>query len=151
MKKKTKRKTRWINNPLAFVLESIRPVNDDDLRKLLTVELACLDAFAKGHATLQDYVEIEFVCNLSETMAMAGVGPEVLETCQKAQAHLLDAANRFTATAKMGTTGLGLAAFRDLIEYHDLQRQAVTLGEYEGFIKKTKQRVKSKAPGVVEV
>lgn len=81
--------------------------------------------------------------NLCETLAHEGVGPEALEPCAKAQDALIDAARRFTKTQKMGLTGPGLQALRDVIEWHDLQRSSISRSQYERVIKLTVDRVKS--------
>lgn len=85
-------------------------------------------------------------------MARDGVGrDEVLPACARAQEHLIDAARRFERTGKMGTTGPGLTSFRELYEFHDLQRQSVSRSEYEKAIKNATNRLRSRAPEVVEL
>lgn len=86
-----------------------------------------------------------------EGMANDGIGPEVLEACKHAQEAMLGAAKRYELTKRMGLTGEGLQAVRELYEYHDLQRTSISLGEYEKSITKTMNRVRSKAPGVIEI
>ena len=89
--------------------------------------------------------------NLAETMAKNGIGPEVIETCDLVQAELHLAALRYERTKKMGLTGAGLQAVRDLYEYHDLQRTSIARSEYERMIKKTKDYILSNAPCVLHI
>jgi hypothetical protein len=48
-------------------------------------------------------------------------------------------------------TGEGIAALRDVIEYHHLQRQSIPRSKYMKIIRKTAWRIRSHAPEVVEV
>ena len=43
----------------------------------------------------------------------------------------------------MGTSGPGLNAFRDVYQYHDLQRQSVARSVYEQAIRRVTDKVKS--------
>lgn len=89
--------------------------------------------------------------NISEVMAMDGVGPEALPFCKRAQDALQEAALRYQNTMRMGLTGEGINALRDVFEYHDLQRRSIARSEYEKYIIKTRQRIMSKAKEVVEI
>lgn len=152
MRKHTKRKIRPLINPVSFVLEGVVVTPKADLDKLRLRELAALESFAKGMAKLQDWSDINAMSNLAETMARLGVGrDEVLPVCAKVQDELMNAAKRFEATRKMGCTGPGLQAFRELFEYHDLQRTSVPRCEYERFIEITANRIRSQAPEVKNI
>ena len=52
---------------------------------------------------------------------------------------------------RMGATGPALQCWQDLYEYHDLQRQSVARSVYEEMIRKTTDRERSKAPGVIQL
>lgn len=151
MKKRTRRKVYALVNPIAFAIEGAAITPEKDLDNLRARELAAIDAFARGAAGLQEWKDITAILNLAENMARAGIGPEALPACKAAQAHLIDAKERFERIGRMGTTGPGLQAFRDLYEFHDLQRQSVSRTQYERHLAKTIARVKNKAPGVVEL
>lgn len=81
-------------------------------------------------------------------MARAGIGPEAMDACKKAQQALIDAGVRFQKTKRMVLDGPGLQALRDLYAYHDLQRLSVSRAELWRQIDRTQKRVKSKAPEV---
>lgn len=135
----------------AHVIDGIQVTPKVALDDLRMRELASIEAFAKGRATLQDWQDINGMLTISETMALAGVGPEALVDCEAAQKALIEAARRFEATGRMGTTGPGLQAFRSLFEVHDLQRQSVQRSDYEKLIQKSLNRVRSKSKLVVEL
>lgn len=99
-------------------------------------DLAAIEAFRTGKAGAQEWQDLNEMASLSEVMASAGVGIEVLEVSLAAQVHLKEANLRYKATGKMGFSGPGLTTLADLQEYHDLQRQAVTHGDYWNFVKK---------------
>jgi len=121
------------------------------LNKLRLQELASLDAMTKGFGTLQDWHELTSMMNLCEVMAMHGIGPEVLPHCKVAQTALEQAAHRYQSTMRMGLSGEGIKALREVYEYHDLQRRSIPRSEYEKMIVKTQNRLKSKAKEVTEI
>lgn len=89
--------------------------------------------------------------NLSEMMGKSGIGPEVLPICEKAQESLHKAAMRYQETKKMGLDGVGIQAIRELIEYADLQQASISRAEFERYIKKTKDYIRSHGDKVVEI
>jgi len=105
----------------------------------------------KGSGTVTDWRTLVDILNLSEMMGKSGVGPEVLPICEKAQASLHKAAMRYQETMRMGLDGEGIKAIRDLIEYADLQQSSISRGEFEKYIQKTKNYIKSNGEKVVEI
>lgn len=138
-------------NPMQFVKEGLAVTPDEDLNKLRMLELASLEAFRTGAATLEDWHRVKAMLNVAETMARAGIGEEVLSVCMQAQDHLIESAERHKRIGRMGASGPALACWRDLFEYHDLQRTSVTRIEYEKLIQKTYDRERSKAPEVIDI
>lgn len=121
------------------------------LDKLRFLEYAALDAITRGKGTIQDWRTLVDVLNLSEVMAKGGIGPEVLPVCAKAQEALHKAAMRYQETKKMGLDGLGIQAVRELIEYADLQQGSISRAEFERYVQKTRNYIKSNSDRVVEV
>ena len=151
MRKHTKRKIWKLIDPVRHAILGAGITQDHLLDKLRLTELAALDAMTKGLGTVQDWQELTDMMNISEVMAMSGVGPEVLPYCQRAQNALEQAALRYQSTLRMGLSGEGIKALRDVYEFHDLQRRSISRSEYEKYIIKTKQRIMSKAKEVVEL
>ena len=104
-----------------------------------------MEAFKSGAAVPQDWNNINAVVRLAESMADAGIGPEVMVHVKIAEMHLIDAHERYKRIGKMGSTGPGLQAFQDIIEYHELQRTAVARSVYEKHIKRVTDMIKSKS------
>ena len=151
MRKRTKRKVWTLIDPLTHAIVGASITQRDKLDKLRTLEYAALDAITRGKGTITDWRTLVDVLNLSEMMGKSGIGPEVLPICEKAQESLHKAAMRFQETKKMGLDGQGIQAIRDLIEYADLQQSSISRSEFERYIKKTKDYIRSHGDKVVEI
>jgi len=151
MRKQVKRKVWALVNPLSYALEGASITQRDKLDKLRLMEYSALDAITKGIGTVQDWHTLTEVLNLSETMARNGVGPEVLPVCEKAQKALHEAALRYQSTMRLGLSGEGIQVVRELIQYADLQQSSISRSEFERYIQKTKNYIKSNNNNVVEI
>ena len=151
MRKRTKRKHWNLIDPIAHGIVGAAITPRATLDKLRFLEYAALDAITKGMGTVQDWRTLVDVLNLSEVMAKAGLGPEVLPVCAKAQEGLHKAAMRFQETGKMGLDGPSITAIRDLIEYADLQQASISRAEFERYVQKTRNYIKSNSDRVVEI
>lgn len=152
MRKRCKRRT-WPTNQdtVMIAIQGAAITSDALLNRLRIAELASIEEFVKGQATLQDWEALTGMNNVCETMARGGIGHEALPACQEAEQALIQAAKRYESTRVFGFTAVGLKAIRDVFGYHDLQRQSVSRGEYERWLKKTQQRIDSRAPEVVDM
>ena len=151
MRKQVKRKVWALVNPITYALEGASITQRDKLDKLRVMEYSALDAITKGMGTIQDWHTLTEVLNLSETMARGGIGPEVLPVCEKAQKALHEAAERYQSTMRLGLTGEGIQAVRELIEFADLQQSSISRSEFERYIQKTRDYLKSNNSNVVEI
>ena len=150
-RKKCRRKVYPLINSLAHGLAGAAISDNAALDKLRLCELSAIDAMTKGMGTTEDWRWLADVVNISETMGKSGIGPEVLPYCQEVQAALLEAADRYQKTGKMGLSGVGITKMKELWEYHDLQRTSVARSEYEKMIRKTANYIKSHGKDVVEI
>lgn len=148
MRKRTRRKVWGLVNPVQHAIEGAMITPDSLLITLRLRELQAIEAFRTGTAGLQEWHDINAMHGLCETMAREGIGPEALEACERAEVALIEAARRFEKTGKMGTTGPGLQAFRDVFDFHDLQRKSVARAKYDDMIRLATARIRSRAPGV---
>ena len=152
MRKRTKRKQQWmLVNPINHALLGAAITQTHLLDKLRLRELAAIEAMSKGMGTIVEWQELADMMNICEVMATEGIGPEALPHCEQAQEALTEAARRYEKTKRMGLSGLGLKAIREVYEYHDLQRSSVPRSVYEQMIVKTRNRIKSKSKEVVEI
>lgn len=149
MARKACRRKVWnLTNPISLAIEGACVMSRDKLTKIELLELQSIEAFRSGNAGLHDWRAICDLLNVAEEMANSGIGPEVLEVCERVQETLIEAKERFERTGKMGTTAIGLNLFRALAEYHSLQRTSVDLSTYEKHIRKVANRIRSSHPSV---
>lgn len=151
MRKQVKRKVWALLNPIKHSIEGACITDREKLDKLRVMEYSALEAIIKGKGTVTDWQTLTDVLNLSETMARGGIGPEVLPVCEKAQQALHEAAMRFQKTKKLGLTGEGINSIRELIQYADLQQSSISRSEFERYIQKTRDYIKSNNNNVVEI
>ena len=151
MRKRTKRKVWNLIDPTVHAIVGAAITQRDKLDKLRLLEYSALDAMTKGAGTVADWRTLVDVLNLSEMMGKNGIGPEVLPICEKAQESLHKAAMRYQETMQMGLDGVGIKAIRELIEYADLQQSSISRSEFERYIQKTKDYIRSHGDKVVEI
>jgi len=148
MRKQCRRRHYALINPIALAIDGARITDDGRLDKLRLLELSAIDAFARGAATVDDWRTMADLTNLAQTMCEMGIGPEVLPAALQVENVLGESHQRHAATGRMGTTGPGLHAMRDLQEWHHLQRTSVARSVYETAIQRTHNRIRSAHPSV---
>ena len=152
MRKRTKRKFWALIDPLTHAIVGASITHRDKLDKLRLMEYSALEAMTKGNGTIHDWRTLVDVLNLSETMARNNIGKdEVMPVCQKAQDALHQAAERYQKTMRMGLSGEGIQAVRELLEYADLQQSSISRADFEKYIQKTKDYIRSNGNLVVEI
>ncbi len=152
MRKRTKRKIWALIDPIAHSIVGASITHRDKLDKLRLMEYSALEAMTKGQGTIHDWRTLVDVLNLSETMARNNIGKdEVLPVCQKAQEALHEAAERYQKSLSMGLSGQGIQAVRELIQYADLQQASISRADFEKYIQKTRDYIRSNGNLVVEI
>lgn len=151
MRKRTKRKVYALLDCVTHGIIGASITPRQTLDKLRLTEYAALESITKGNGTVQDWRILVDVLNLAETMARHGIGPEVLPVCAKAQEGLHKAAERYTTTMRIILDGPSIQAVRELLEYADLQQGSVTRAEFERYVQKTRDYIKSNGNLVVEI
>jgi len=152
MKKKCKRKI-WSTtiNPITHAISGARVTEDRLLDKLRMRELSAFDSMVKGLGTVEDWRILVDMMNIAEMMGKSGIGPEVLPYCEEGCQAMTEAARRYQKSMKMGLSGVGINALREICAYHDLQRTSVSRSIYETMITKTANYLRSKGKDVVEI
>lgn len=151
MRKRTKRKMWNLLDPIQHAVVGAAITPRPTLDKLRFMEYSALEAITKGNGTIHDWRTLVDVMNLSEVMGKAGIGPEVLPICEKAQESLHKAAMHYQKTMRLVLDSQGIQALRDLIEYADLQQGSISRSEFEKYVKKTRDYIKSNGDRVVEI
>ena len=152
MKKMCKRKI-WSTtiNPITHAIAGARVTDQGLLDKLRMRELSAFDSMVKGLGTVEDWRVLVDMMNIAEMMGKSGIGPEVLPYCEEGFQAMTEAALRYQKTMKMGLSGVGINALREICAYHDLQRTSVSRSVYETMITKTANYLRSKGKDVVEI
>jgi hypothetical protein len=151
MRKQCKRKVYKLVNPIEFAMNGARFMDQNDLRDLRIREFTSLDNITKGKGTVQDWSDLVACLNLTEVMAMNGIGPEAMDTCMVAQRELEAAAKRYETTKRIVLTGVGIQAVRDMLEYANLQQTSIPRSQFEQMVDKTKNMMVGKGKNVVEI
>ena len=151
MKKTCKRQVYPMINTIAHSIEGACITEDAHLELLKAHELKMIDALLSGNDGLSGYYGLCELLGCAETMAKAGIGPEVLEPCANAQAVLIKLHTRFKRWNKWDITPSEKQTLIDLMEWHHLQRTSLARSEYESYLKLAINKMRSRAPGVIEL
>jgi hypothetical protein len=152
MRKKCKRKI-WATNidVVGHAIAGAAITDTKSLNKLRLGELSAIDSIVRGEGTVTHWQLLVDCMNIAETMGLNGIGPEVLPHCELAQQALYDAAKRYEKIKRIGLSGVGIQAIKDVIEYHDLQRSSVSRSVYETMIEKTRNKLRSHGKNVTHI
>lgn len=148
MRKKCKRKVYALIDPIAHAIVGAAITTDDCLVGLKDKEQKAFEAMRTGAGTVQTWQDLVDMNNICQTMARSGIGVEALPDCMMAEIELKHAAKRYEATGKMLLTGTGLRAIGEVLEWHHLQRTAISRSKYERMIEKTRNKIISKSAEV---
>lgn len=150
-RKKCKRKVYALLNPISMAIMGAAVSGKKPLDQLRLAELSAIDEMVTGKGTTESWRWIADCINIAETLGKMGIGPEALPLCQIAQQAMLEAADRYQKTKRMGLSGEGIKAVKELWEIHDLQRTSVARSVYEAAILKTANTIRSRGRDVVEI
>ena len=151
MKKRCNRRHWNLIDPVAHAIAGASITDQKSLNKLRLMELSAIESMAKGNGTTEDWQNIVNMLNICEVMATNGIGPEALVYCEIAQQSLTEAARRYEIIKRMGLSGNGIQAVREVYAYHDLQRTSISRSQYERMIDKTRKHLQSRSELVTEI
>jgi hypothetical protein len=152
MRKQCKRKIWATNiNPVAHAIAGAAITTQDVLNKLRMAEYSALDTIIHGEGTKEHWQILANLLNVAQCMATDGIGLEVLPCCDKVQQALIKAAEYYGKTNRMVFNAEGIKAIRELIEYADLQQKSISRAEFERYIEKTRNKIKSGHMDVYEI
>ena len=151
MRKHCRRKIWNKVNPIEHAIMGAAITAEEKLDRLRLGELSAIESMVKGNGTVADWRALVDMLNIAETIAINGIGVEVLEVCKIVQEELESTARRYEKTRKMGLTGTGIKYVKELYQLHDLQRTSISRSEYERMIEKTSNYIRSNHHKVVHI
>ena len=110
--------------------------------------MAALQAFADGAATSDDWNSVNALVRLTESLIGMGVGAEATVDALRTDAALDRAHERYAMGLPMTASQTDVKTFRDLYQYHDLQRSSIDRSMYERAIVATLGKIRGAGPGV---
>lgn len=143
MKKRKYKPKMLLVDPIAHAIAGAAITDRKSLDQLRMRELSALEAMIKGDGSINDWKTLVDLLNIAETMGRSGIGPEVLEVCERVQASMVKTAVHYEKTGRMVLDGPGIQAIRELIEYADLQQSSIPRAEFERMIRKTRDYIAS--------
>lgn len=102
---------------------------------------SALDALAHGQATDIDVNNLAMISNLSMILCERGIGGNVLDDVIEAQCAVVEIQQRQARTGRIGASGPGLQALRDLVDIHEQQLEAAPMGEVRAAISTMRNRM----------
>ena len=146
MKKRSAYRPRPVlANPLAYVLEGVRPVakHDSYLVDLLLKNHSAMETLLKGEAT-KKHMDTLIAChNIVEALYRMGFGRDHSSCVLRGKAALLDLCRRGAQTGRFVCRAPEIQALNDLMELHDAQMQAITVRDMEKAIALARCEIRS--------
>lgn len=120
--------------PIEVAMRNAAVTPSKARNQLTLAELSSLDAITHGHGRLIDFRRLVDANNLTEVLAKDFKigGDEVMAATEAAEAALLGCARRIEQTGKIGFSGPELAAMREMLEWHQAQRETASRGRLSG-------------------
>lgn len=158
MRKRSKYRPKPVAvNPMAFVLENMKPVATHE-SYLLELKIKNSDAMAsllQGKATKQAMDTIIALSNIAEALVQLGFGKEYKSVAVDGREAILSIAHRAVKIGRFVPTGPEIAALNTLMELHDAQMDIITVKDMDNALKYARARIASKhatlLPSVVDL
>ena len=134
MKKRSKYRPRGVLvNPVAYVLESFRPVKDHDsyLIDLKIKNHAAMEALTKGQASRSDMDVLISMVNVCEALYRLGFGEDYGDVVQEGLDALHDVGGRGVKTGRFILKAHEMSRLNLVMELHDAQMEIITIKDME--------------------
>jgi hypothetical protein len=132
-KKSSYRPKGVLINPLAYVLESIKPVtmHDSYLLDLKIKNHGAMTSLTQGNATIKDIDVLISVANMVEALCMLGFGTEYVAVSKAGSDALHFVGSRGAVTGKFILKAEEMNAMNELMELHDQQMEIIVVKDIE--------------------
>lgn len=134
MKKRSKYRPKGVLiNPLAYVLESLKPVKEHDsyLIDLKIRNHGAMEALTKGQALREDMDVLINMVNVCEALYRLGFGEDYGDLVQQGLDALHDVGSRGAQTGRFILKAHEMSHLNLVIELHDAQMDIITVKDME--------------------
>ena len=120
-------------NPLAYVLESLKPVKHHDsyLIDLKIKNHAAMESLTKGRAVRADMDILISMVNVVEALYRLGFGEDYGDVVQQGLDALHDVGKRGVQTGRFILTAHEMSHLNLVMELHDAQMEVITVKDME--------------------
>ena len=132
-------------DPLAYAIESVKPLADHD-SYVLNWKLKNTVAFGellKGRASKKDMDTLVAARNICEALIHILKGVDVDGTLTRSAVALIDICSRANKGMGTATRAPELQAIRDLMSLHDELLDAVTVGQFEAALAYARKEIQA--------
>lgn len=122
-----------IPNPLAYVMESLKPVarHESYLLDLKIKNSQAMVALLRGDATKRDMDILIAMSNIVEALWHLGFGKEYKDVTIEGRTAILNIVHRAVTTKRFVPTGEQVRSLQTLMELHDAQMDVITIKDME--------------------
>lgn len=134
MKKRSKYRPKGVLiNPLAYVLESLKPVKDHDsyLIDLKIKNHAAMEVLTKGRAVRADMDILINMVNVVEALYRLGFGEDYGDVVQQGLDALHEVGKRGVQTGRFILKAHEMSHLNLVMELHDAQMEVITVKDME--------------------
>lgn len=134
MKKRSKYRPKGVLiNPLAYVLESLKPVkhHDSHLIDLKIKNHGAMDALTKGRAVRGDMDVLINMVNVTEALYRLGFGEDYGDVVNRGLDALHDVGSRGVQTGRFILKAHEMSHLNLVMELHDAQMDVITVKDME--------------------
>ena len=130
-----KKRKKYIPKPIKInavfnVIQSVKPLSEDDKLHLFKQALAAINRMQFGGATASDFTVLCDVLNISTLLAAREIGNEYMPFLVDAREALQDSKQRYIKTSKLGFTAIELKAVKSALDVHNAQMEVITYKEF---------------------
>jgi hypothetical protein len=139
--RKTYRPKRILHNPVAWVVNGVKPASVDAQTKLKLGYHWSMTNLTKGDGTTHDWQTVSDALNVAMVLCEMDYGKDYLPELEVAMYSMLDMRDRYRATGRLLFKGQEMQAVNLGLELHDEQIAIAPLGVMENALNEVKRRL----------
>jgi hypothetical protein len=135
---------RNLTNPLAFVLEGVKPLEHDRRTTLRIINHAALAALVRGEGSHDDWQQVCSAINMAIAFAEMGLGTDYIPEIRQAMRAHAECGSRLHRHGKFGYSGTELQAVNLVMDVHDAQLEEAAVQQIETAGRIVKESIRRK-------